>query len=392
MNHNEKAAAIHPALVYLKDFESQYLAVDPAFWKVVDGARTPMAIKERPYVYCEQTAVYKAIHNRKALYKSMATRAINDVNPNLPEDERRAVGSQIVHGYLADICAMGAFRSSKYIIKIHPGLEGMLATSAVPKEIPSSIFKQLPAWGFFLEFGDEYLADEGKALDGYHGIFVSMYDREPKTTVLYMDLLTRGVMPPLSLCMNVDEKVDIEDVIRAFERSDKTNILGTVDLPGDVRHSLYEITTRYVANACLYLSSKDAEYSGPARPSQPNRVKSAYGQVIPEPDKPVTFELGARMGAQLMAVRQAQGDTTFTTRAGTRPFTPHVRMAHWHHFWEGSRKNPEERRLTVKFLHQIKVRYDDADTLQAAIRPVAPQVDAELPEEENEVEAAAPRG
>ncbi len=69
---------------------------------------------------------------------------------------------------------------------------------------------------------------------------------------------------------------------------------------------------------------------------------------------PTLWEAGWRMGAALGAASsKAEAAYLGGTHAGP---VPHVRRAHWHHYWRGPRTNRE---LIVKWLHPILVGSDE---------------------------------
>jgi len=111
----------------------------------------------------------------------------------------------------------------------------------------------------------------------------------------------------------------------------------------------------------LYLCSVNAEISTSTNPDKkpqiPNgkRVKKGQIRYFP-PDRPTVWDVGYRIGAALLAHRLA-GDQK-STKGSKRPHTSprlHIRRAHWHSYWIGSKKKPEERKLMVKWLHPILV-------------------------------------
>ncbi len=65
---------------------------------------------------------------------------------------------------------------------------------------------------------------------------------------------------------------------------------------------------------------------------------------------PATWELGWRVGAKLRSARSARPTGSGGSHARPRP---HMRAAHWHHYWTGPRTG--DRRLVVRWVHPIVV-------------------------------------
>ncbi len=118
----------------------------------------------------------------------------------------------------------------------------------------------------------------------------------------------------------------------------------------------------------VYLCAANADIIDPAdaarNPHNPIPKKTRrHGSRIFPAKKPTVWQTGFRLGA---AIRRAT-DIAASEGAAKRP---HIRRAHWHHFWQGPKSQPENRKLIVKWLPPIPVGFEDIDELIPTIRSV----------------------
>ena len=90
----------------------------------------------------------------------------------------------------------------------------------------------------------------------------------------------------------------------------------------------------------LYLCSQAAEIrdggGGKRVPAPPQPVKTKKGMRLFPPDRPMPWEVGYRLGAALRKAWSAQEAASDTPGTHASP-RPHIRRAHWHSYWVGSR-------------------------------------------------------
>jgi hypothetical protein len=81
------------------------------------------------------------------------------------------------------------------------------------------------------------------------------------------------------------------------------------------------------------------------------------------------WDVGHRIGANLRAYEakiRESGDATGTGLSKR----PHVRHAHWHHYWTGAHDRPLERKKLARWLPPIPVNVNDSDDLVPTKRNV----------------------
>jgi hypothetical protein len=88
---------------------------------------------------------------------------------------------------------------------------------------------------------------------------------------------------------------------------------------------------------------------------RPSEKRTKKGLRFFPPDKATVIEVGIRVGAALKRAK-AQYSSQGISGYGSR--IPHVRRAHYHHFWIGPKSKPD---LIAKWLPPIFVNIDKGD-------------------------------
>lgn len=128
-------------------------------------------------------------------------------------------------------------------------------------------------------------------------------------------------------------------------------------------HDLDEIAVRaqlmpslVAIQVVLYLQSQNADIEKQPTTKSPKKKKStrktktvSRGQTPPE-----IVRVGYRVGKTLRAYRKSAHVSTGT--GSTK--RPHSRRGHWHHFWTGSKSDPESRKLVIKWVAPMMIHKD----------------------------------
>lgn len=113
-------------------------------------------------------------------------------------------------------------------------------------------------------------------------------------------------------------------------------------------------------NLLLYLCAEEPDYAAPPRRSRAKPASTGFSK-SPAPSKVNMTEVGVRIGATMrqgmIAARRSEGRAEGRTHASP---VPHIRRAHWHHFWTGA-KASEERKLVLKWIPPVFVGGSDAE-------------------------------
>lgn len=116
----------------------------------------------------------------------------------------------------------------------------------------------------------------------------------------------------------------------------------------------------------IYLCAEEPDVDGiPQGEVKPTKTKKGLRWFPPE--KIAVWNVGVRLGATLRKARELD-EADGAERLHGRP-RPHLRRAHFHHFWTGS-KGQDNRKLICRWVHEALVNAKGADDLVTAVRPV----------------------
>jgi hypothetical protein len=102
----------------------------------------------------------------------------------------------------------------------------------------------------------------------------------------------------------------------------------------------------------LYVISDNCEQRVVYKPSGKARRRSSPSTI---------HEVGTVLGRRLGQARVRYTGKRGTGERGT--VRPHVRAAHWHHYWVGPKADASKRRLVVRWLEPIFVGTGEPDTV-----------------------------
>jgi hypothetical protein len=315
--------------------------------------------------------------------------ALRSANPNIWRrvDELRAAYSRgsagwpsccfLPGGALADLAqefpaiakrislfeGLAAWRPSQGMYIFDRVLADELSRTAADEPIPGDVLLQMPEWCIYI------MAAEGSlATWGLHGFFAFLSYLETKREValrflLDMDddrLLATLPVPlsPGSVQASVERAAtEAGRALATAGKSKECDELSNIDL-GQFSRALAPLVSLvlYICSANADIVDSTRRHSSPSRPAS---TKTRKGPRIFPPEEVVLLEVGFRVGA---AIRRGRGqmEKAALERSEVRP---HLRRAHWHSFWTGSRSEPSSRTLRIKWLHPILVGAHDADNL-----------------------------
>lgn len=95
----------------------------------------------------------------------------------------------------------------------------------------------------------------------------------------------------------------------------------------------------------LYLQSQNADIKKPPKSNKSKR-KHTKKNAISNVSNPEIIRVGYRVGRILSEYESHDSKSTGT---GSKK-RPHSRRGHWHHYWTGSKRNPDDRKLIVKWV------------------------------------------
>lgn len=300
---------------------------------------------------------------------------------------------------VVDIYVLSAWRVGQGIYRFDPDLYQALLRSDIDSSIPTSVLFRLPEYGVYVE-------TPGMVINGErsHGFFAALSSSMvPKTKRGLSQNEKSSELGENALFMVFDvEKPNgarklsqmaylrlekptlgesLEDTFSVHDEWVAGNEIAREMLMA-YRKSFYDgkvIMT--LANLLLYLCSEQPDVvhsqGDPSlRPQRASPIKTKDGPRWIPPNKPTRWEVGFRMGAQLRLAREARersagvplgdGEEVLHRRASPRP---HVRRAHWHGYWLGSRQSPD-RRFVLRWIPPVMVNARSPSDLVPTVRRV----------------------
>ena len=230
----------------------------------------------------------------------------------------------------------------KKIYDLHPSFANFLENTE-DKPIELALLKRLPFTSFFVSFGKRKNDDKEwyGSIDTFDGMFVRV--------MLKRDSIDLGMHVFGAMEMDHAKKEWSGFSIAVpliegynFKSESETN---------DRTIQWWKPFIRIALNTCQYLCASNAEI---------REVKTTKKEkpviMLDRKPRPVTIEraeVGYRIGEKFEKMyAEASGEKVTSLRGKTwRQMRPHVRRAHWHHFWAGKGKQT----LIVKWLEPIFV-------------------------------------
>jgi hypothetical protein len=265
--------------------------------------------------------------------------------------------------------ALAAWRATQGVYRFDQTVLDALWETPVTGDIPTEILFHLPEWCV-------YVTTPGKTWNGctLHGFFAHLeQDANDRRTELRFVLDVTGpggddlVVMPVHL-----GRGGVAEGLAAMMRESIRHAPIAVESPDGLVEGLTDEVSPLVS-LVLYLCSQAAEVrddrGGDRRPSRPLPVRTKKGVRLFPPERQTTWQVGYRLGAALRnsPAGHERGAWPSGTHASPRP---HVRRAHWHSFWMGSKNQPEARSVVLKWLPPIPVNVQDAGELTATVRDV----------------------
>lgn len=250
------------------------------------------------------------------------------------------------------IFAMAPWRLSKEVYVIDEDLKDILFEQDGELDIPDEVLLQLPYPCFYVELPNTYYRTEK-----IHGFFVTLEydvnngDRELKPVFL----TTTGDIFSYSIHIGtktIEESVNLLDK-QALENTNGDKELKLLALKAIQESGETKVFLKQILQVILYILAQNAEIT----PSPEQNTVMKRGKSIKDKYSEIRkWDVGIRVGT---AIRQqkAREHTEQIKRKqnGHSSPRPHMRRGHWHHFWTGSKTQPEERKLILKWLSPMTV-------------------------------------
>lgn len=326
-----------------------------AAWALVDRARAerrPDDADWPPYVWLPLE-----------LAGAIVAEAWREERPeSLPSTQPEMI--DILTRQASELAALSGWRATQGIYRFDQILLENLLATPLEGDLPADALRRLPEWCVYVEAPPAMTVASNQGPVRLHGSFAWVDRERGGGDILTLALDAEGV--PLSV-MHVPLRGTLVESIDSVAQQWRTNVAdgSAYAMPPPDFAARAAETARPILSMLLYLCADNADLGG-ERPSRPTPTKTKRGSRMFPPDRPRTWDVGVRIGA---AIRSAQSEVRGDgdggdARAGPRP---HIRRAHWHHFWRGPREGARE--LIVRWLPPTLVAADGS-SLPAVVRPV----------------------
>lgn len=265
---------------------------------------------------------------------------------------------------LSNLTAALLWTQAKIVYRPDRTLTEELATQPLDGNIPREVLFRMPYPCVFVEH--EFKFDNEKAVGFFGWMEYDVNNKMPELRLLYLLQSGYSVSVPVLLPGGT-----LDDSFNALIKSGIARAATLPPVPaGDLTNYIPTRTDISAAiNLLLYLCADEADVPDDTTLRQ-RRSKDSRGNA----KRVAVWDVGLRIGAALRksyATQRADaGEHEVVVQQATREragVRPHVRRAHWHHFWIGPRDG--NRKLILKWLPPIPVKLDDSE-LPTVIYPL----------------------
>lgn len=239
---------------------------------------------------------------------------------------------------IAKGAAVGTWRLSKGIYRFDPDLGAELIATPLSPDSPCRLFYRLPQYCIYVDTSNLNCSLEGFFAhidtDLGTGLVKGHMHDELRIYIIMRD----GKEYPAIIHLNEGS------ILAGLNELHKNEVPGAADVMMD--------TVQVPLSLLTYLCSDDPDYGADRVPPTRAIPKKSKGsnKWIPK-QRPDEWEVGPRIGATIRAFRAAKAEAEKTSNGDTsgRTVRPHVRRAHWHGYWKGSRADDAK---PQKFIHR----------------------------------------
>ena len=252
--------------------------------------------------------------------------------------------------------ALAQWRKDKEVFVVDPDLAAVFYAQD-DMDIPAAAFDYLPYSCFYVESPglDVYLT-------GIHGFFFYLgWDtKEQKVLLSFVFLGESGGCYPFDLPLD-GESLDVcfDAAVKKRAQSGNAHLVTVARQEQKQRDAVISLL-RCALQVVLYLCASNAEIV----PDPEQKTVTKHSRTVKDRYAEIRkWDVGMRVGASLREQSRRAADEDAPARTGShQQKRPHMRRGHWHHFWTGSKSEPDKRKLVLKWLSPIFVGAGDAET------------------------------
>lgn len=273
--------------------------------------------------------------------------------------------------YGALISTLAAWRKSKEVYVFDPDFVSLLSDMEDDVEIPTDALLRLPYYAFYVEApGNSSIVGE---FDGFFAALESdpgNHERELRISLIFKE---ESEPPCVPIIINLDTDTISQSARNLGEEMRKhlpANSIAANDIIS--KHAeLYRTVGAFAVNMILYIIADNNDIAPNSEQAfithRTPHVRDKYSEIR-------RWDVGVRVGNTIRAARKATPVQDEPKPTGTHASPrPHMRRAHWHHFWTGPKKDLDARKLVLKWIPPTFVSGEDEEQMPIVLHPINPQ-------------------
>lgn len=250
----------------------------------------------------------------------------------------------------------------KMVYRFDQSLSDELSEQVITGDMPIELLRRMPEPCVFIESQSSILGREHAGFfawlendtgeSGGTGAELRLLYASPDGSVFPYPVMLRGT---------------IDSSIESLSKSAmKRGGLSSFSIPKSISDSL-RLSLSAALNKILYLCSEAPDVDGEVAWTPQDSRRMLGGKL---PNRATKWDVGFRIGSALRKARAEyrESNDSYEDKEYSSP-RPHIRRAHWHHYWAGSERTAD-RRLVLKWLPPIPVGTFDGADIPVVIRPV----------------------
>ena len=337
----------------LRGLQKRYGDAVPGLWRTIDELRWQASTKWASWCFAPIELV------RALLVGAAEASGYRNPKPLLTD--------------LVGVAMLAAWRTTQGIYVFDTDVQHDIWNTPVSGDIPSDVLFHLPEWCCFVSapgrvFDEEVLGflvslnSDSEELPPELWLLVVYKEEDVDVEPLCLTLvgsITDAIQGGLAKLKRTTLSASAQQKEAALVRLDEKYGRHVKDLEGMV-------------SLGLYLASENREISNPLgqQPQNPGPTSTKRGPRTFPAASPTKWDVGLRLGAALRAAREQHQEPNESQNTVERASPRgHIRRAHWHSFWAGSRGS-DNRKMRVKWLPPIPVNLADVEDLPVTLHKV----------------------